>query len=139
MSRGFAVLFLAFAASACAPVVSTQGPGVATRSGADCRAVDGDSIACAGETIRISNIDTPEKGPLAKCAAEAALAERASAFTAARLTAGDVVVIPDKARPRDRYGRTLARVEVAGGDLGDLLVAAGLARPWDGKRRGWCG
>jgi micrococcal nuclease len=40
--------------------------------------------------------------------------------------------------PRDRYGRTLARVAVGGADLGEALIAAGLARRWDGRRRPWC-
>ncbi|MBI3506124.1 MAG: thermonuclease family protein [Proteobacteria bacterium] len=104
-----------------------------------CRAVDGDTIVCAGETIRISNIDTPELGSHARCASEAELAARAKTFTATRLAAGEVVLHRDVKRPRDRYGRTLATVAVDGRDLGEALVAAGLARVWDGRRHPWCG
>ena len=105
---------------------------------ASCRAVDGDTIVCAGETIRISNIDTPELGKHARCASEADLAARAKAFTAARLAAGRVELHRDIRRPRDRYGRTLATVRIDGADLGEALVAAGLARIWDGRRHAWC-
>jgi micrococcal nuclease len=44
--------------------------------------------------------------------------------------------IPDG--PRDRYGRTLALVSVDSQDLGEALIAAGLARRWDGRRHPWC-
>ncbi|PAP96113.1 thermonuclease family protein [Mesorhizobium wenxiniae] len=39
---------------------------------------------------------------------------------------------------KDRYGRTLATIEVDGRDVGDILIGEGLARPWTGKRRPWC-
>ncbi|MBI1243750.1 MAG: thermonuclease family protein [Alphaproteobacteria bacterium] len=103
-----------------------------------CRAIDGDTIACGRERVRILNIDTPELGSHARCAIEADLAEQARQMTAARLASGQVEIRPDAKRPRDRYGRTLAWVLVDGRDLGDELVAAGLARPWTGRRRPWC-
>lgn len=103
-----------------------------------CRAIDGDTIVCDGEHVRILNIDAPELGAGARCATEAALAERARQLAAAALAGSRVEVRPDPRRPRDRYGRTLAWVDVDGRDLGELLVAAGLARRWDGRRRPWC-
>ena len=39
-------------------------------------------------------------------------------------------------RDEDQYGRKL-RVR-DGQSLGMVLVAEGLARPWDGARRSWC-
>jgi len=105
---------------------------------ADCRAVDGDTIACGKIYVRIVNVDTPELGAHARCPAEAELAERARRFTAEQLAGSKIEIRPDPKRPRDRYGRTLARVVVDGIDLGEALVAAGLAREWDGKRRPWC-
>lgn len=104
----------------------------------DCRAIDGDTIACGKQHVRIVNVDTPELGAGARCPAEAALAERARRFTAEQLAGTKVEIRPDPKRPQDRYGRTLARVVVDGIDLGEALVAAGLAREWDGKRRPWC-
>ena len=44
-------------------------------------------------------------------------------------------------RGRDRYGRTLAIVrDRAGRDLARIMIAEGLARPYDGRGRrlGWC-
>jgi micrococcal nuclease len=104
----------------------------------DCRAIDGDTIACGKIHIRIVNVDTPELGAGARCPAEAALAERARRFTAEQIAGTHVEIRPDPRRPHDRYGRTLARVVVDGVDLGEALIAAGLARAWDGKRRTWC-
>ena len=103
-----------------------------------CHAIDGDTIVCARETIRIENIDAAEMPPHSKCAFEADLAIRAKLFVVDRLARGRVVLERDQKRPRDRYGRTLALVKVDGVDLGEALMAAGLARPWEGKRRPWC-
>lgn len=35
-------------------------------------------------------------------------------------------------------GRTLAVVWVGGQDVGEVLVAEGLARAWGGRREPWC-
>jgi micrococcal nuclease len=104
-----------------------------------CHAVDGDTITCSREVIRIENIDAAEMPPHAKCAVEADLAIRAKLFVIDRLARGRVDLVRDQKRPKDRYGRTLALVRVDGVDLGEALIQAGLARPWEGKRRGWCG
>ncbi|MFN8705023.1 MAG: thermonuclease family protein [Rhodospirillales bacterium] len=104
----------------------------------NCHAVDGDTIVCDRETIRIENIDAAEMPPHARCAFEADLAIRAKLFVVDRLARGRVELVRDQKRPRDRYGRTLAFVKVDGADLGEALIAAGLARQWDGKRRPWC-
>ncbi len=109
--------------------------------------------------VRLAGIDAPElKG---KCDREKDLARRARAYILARLnaagadaggadaggiesggTAAEAAVI----RLREvRYGkfagRVIARVETLdGADLGQGLIAAGLARPYDGRRRiSWCG
>lgn len=132
------LLLLGLAAgAACAPrAVPAADPG-RLAPGA-CRAIDGDTIACGTTRVRILNIDTPELGAHARCPAEAALAERARQFTAQRLAAGAVEIRVDGKRPRDRYGRALAWVTVDSQDLGEELIAAGLARRWDGRRRPWC-
>jgi endonuclease YncB( thermonuclease family) len=101
-------------------------------------AIDGDTIkdTATRDRARLENVDTPELHG-ARCPAERALAERARDFTAAALR-GDFF-IRDIGR-RDRYGRRLVRVLIPGrGDLGDLLIAAGLGRPYHGERRApWC-
>ena len=39
----------------------------------------------------------------------------------------------------DRYGRKLRLLRRNGRSLGFALVEEGLARPWDGRRKSWCG
>jgi micrococcal nuclease len=91
---------------------------------------DGDTLRA---TFRIENIDTPEiKGA---CDAEKKLAIRAKDFTKAWLSKGKVTI---RQTSVDKYGRVLARVERDGEDLGEALIAAGLARPWKGRREKWC-
>ena len=91
---------------------------------------DGDTFRA---TFRIANIDTPEiKG---ECDAERELAQRAKVFTERFLAQGNIVI---RQSGIDRYGRVLAVVSREGHDLGEALIAEGLARPWKGKREQWC-
>jgi len=41
-------------------------------------------------------------------------------------------------RDRDVYGRLLRNVSVNGRDVGEALIADGLARAYAGGRRSWC-
>jgi micrococcal nuclease len=95
---------------------------------------DGDTIRLGAERIRIVGLDTPELN--ARCPAERELAVEARGFLRGLLAAGAVGI---ERRGADRHGRTLAVVTVNGRDVAALLIAAGLARPYDGGRRaGWC-
>ncbi len=91
--------------------------------------------------VRLAGIDAPElKG---KCDRERDLARRARAYLLARLdpaAAGAGTVRLREIRYGKFAGRVLARVETLDGtDLGQGLLAAGLARPYDGCRRAsWC-
>lgn len=103
-------------------------------------ALDGDTIVIDGRHIRIANIDAPEIHDY-RCEAELRLGLAAKRQMVALLAGGAVVVHvgdPSSGRTVDRYGRTLATVEVDGLDVGEILIAEGLARRWDGKRRPWC-
>lgn len=88
--------------------------------------------------VRIRGIDTPESGGRAKCAAERALADLASRFTARAVGGGRQVEFADLRW--DKYGgRIDADVWIDGTLLSGRLIAAGLARPYaGGKRAGWC-
>jgi endonuclease YncB( thermonuclease family) len=100
--------------------------------------VDGDTIWHGGVKIRLADIDTPEVfSP--KCASEAALGRRATGRLQELLNAGPFEVVPSGSRDADRYGRKLRIVVRDGRSLGDILIAEGLARRWDGARRSWCG
>jgi micrococcal nuclease len=101
------------------------------------KAIDGDSVMSPeGQEIRIANIDTPEI--YGKCDSERAAARRAKAATQAALARASAISLRPYVRTEDRHGRTLAYVLVDGRDLGEILIAEGLARPWIGKRRPWC-
>ena len=39
---------------------------------------------------------------------------------------------------RDRYNRMVARIEIDGVDLGDRLMARGLAQRWRGRKADFC-
>lgn len=79
---------------------------------------------------------TPEQA-----AAELRLGHVAAARLAALLGSGPVALQrgdPLDGRKTDRHGRTLATVSVDGKDVGQILIAEELARPWAGKRQPWC-
>lgn len=98
--------------------------------------IDGDSIRFAGETVRLAGLDTPELA--GRCEAEriAAIAARdallgwlnAGAFTLAGAEGG-----------RDKYGRPLRTLTRGGSSAAEVLVARGLAQPYEGGTRiDWC-
>lgn len=101
------------------------------------RVIDGDTIDVSGERVRILNIDTPERGKRARCEAERVMAERASRALRARIAAAGRVTLQRDGL--DRYGRTLALVYADGRDVGEELIAQGLAVRWGNGRPDWCG
>lgn len=106
------------------------------------RVIDGDTVeigsgANRGERVRIANIDTAEMGARAGCDSERALAQAAADAVRERVAAAQRIDL--NRIGEDRYGRTLAHLSLDGRDLGDDLIAAGLARPWRGAREPWCG
>lgn len=112
------------------------------------RVIDGDTIEIEARflppelkqklSIRVLGVDTPEKGHRAQCPQEAALAEKASAYTKGLIASGQPVEIDIKSW--DKYGgRILGAVRVGGQDLAQGLIANGLARPYFGeKKSSWC-
>jgi len=102
--------------------------------------LDGDTLIDrrAHVTYRVANIDTPEAGDNARCIAERQHAARATAAARRLVTSAQQLDIRSTGRI-DRYGRTVAYVLIDGRDLGEALIAEGLARPWRGRREPWCG
>jgi endonuclease YncB( thermonuclease family) len=78
--------------------------------------------------VRIYGIDTPELRDRRPEVRAAAL--RAKQFSVAHLRAARRIELRDIRR--DKYFRLLAEVWVDGQSLGDLLLRAGLAHPYDG-------
>jgi endonuclease YncB( thermonuclease family) len=82
-------------------------------------------------SIRINGIDTPEmkdKRPEVK-----ALARKAKQFVVKRLSEGQVIELRNM--QRGKYFRIVADVFIDGVSLGDELIKAGLAKPYDGGRK----
>jgi endonuclease YncB( thermonuclease family) len=87
------------------------------------------------DRVRLSNADTPEiKG---KCLWEIKRAIEARNYTRSMVVGRTVALT---AIESDKYGKRIdAYVSIDGRDLGDALIAAGLARPYSGGHRdGWC-
>lgn len=99
--------------------------------------IDGDTLRDGEERFRVENIDAPERGARAECLDERALAEAARAYLVEWVARARRV----EARPvgrRDRYGRILARIDIDGVDLGERLMARGLAQRWRGRKADFC-
>jgi micrococcal nuclease len=100
--------------------------------------IDGDTIRYDGMTIRLADIDAPEIRDF-KCPSELALGQRATRRLLELMNAGPFSVVATGNRDVDVYGRRLRLIMRDGQSLGDILIAEGLARRWDGARRSWCG
>jgi micrococcal nuclease len=99
--------------------------------------VDGDTIWLEGVNLRLQGYDTPEPyDQICGGAAEVALARRASA----RL----LELLNENAFTVETFGidstgrRTLATIRIGGKDVGDILIAEGLARTWPDGDEFWC-
>ncbi|MFZ3032815.1 MAG: thermonuclease family protein [Parvibaculum sp.] len=107
--------------------------------------IDGDTLALRvhiwiGQTVdmnvRIAGIDAPELH--GECASERARVEEARGFLQ-RLVEGQRLRLEDVRN--DKYGgRVIAGVrDMKGEDIGEALLSRGLARSYEGRKRGnWC-
>jgi endonuclease YncB( thermonuclease family) len=99
--------------------------------------VDGDTIRYNGTIIRIEGIDAPETHR-AKCESEKALGMRATRRLLELVNLGPFEIVHKGKRDTDKYGRKLRVLERNGRSFGDILIAEGLARRWEGRQRSWC-
>jgi micrococcal nuclease len=98
--------------------------------------VDGDTIWLDGYNLRLESFDTPEPyNDICGGRAEVELAHRASRRLLQLLNDNAFTV---QTGGVDRYGRVLATIRIAGRDVGDILIAEGLARRWPNGREFWC-
>lgn len=124
------ILALLCALCACSPAMASEALTIT-------RIVDGDSARLSnGLELRLLDVDAPEiRG---RCPAEIDLAQRAKRFFADAIRDHSYRVEIDD-RKHDKYGRTLAHVIIEGKDLSQMIIAAGLGRPYSGgKRQPWC-
>ncbi|MEO1139563.1 MAG: thermonuclease family protein [Pseudomonadota bacterium] len=100
---------------------------------------DGDTVEviCGGESVtaRLVGFDTPEtKEP--GCAAEAALGRKATDRLRTLVETRSVTM---DSLGHDKYGRLLARLDLGGENVADILTREGLAvRYGGGTRVDWC-
>lgn len=107
-------------------------------------AVDGDTIKCDGQNMRllgpgapnVEGIDTPETRN-AKCAKEKLLGNQAT-LRLKELLRQDVKV--EDSGVRDRWGRHLVKVRMPNGETaGEVLLRDGYAVRWrPGYKADWC-
>jgi endonuclease YncB( thermonuclease family) len=108
------------------------------------RVVDGDTVDVRARIwlgqsltvrVRIDGVDAPETR--SQCADERRLAIDARDFLTRRLLNREITLI---GVVYDKFGgRVRADISDADGDIGQALMAAGLARPYRGERREpWC-
>lgn len=98
--------------------------------------VDGDTIWLEGMKVRIADIDAPETHDY-RCQAEKDLGDRATERLR-EILQGGAISLRSIDRDVDQYGRKLRIVLVDGDSAGEILVAEGLARWYEGGRRPWC-
>ena len=112
------------------------------------RVIDGDTIEFEAPflpkelkqtlRLRVNGVDTPEKGPLAKCGEEMQKSITAKQFTEQQIqnakTTSIVLVKWDK-----YGGRVLGDVVIDGVRLSKLLIDNNYAIPYNGgKKQSWC-
>ena len=136
----------AVAAFTLSPVILTAGRGV---SCASLIVIDGDTIKCDGQNMRLlgggvpfkSGVDAPEMRSRAKCDFERDLALKAKARLKELLFAGVPRIEDSGARDRTQSRRPLINIFLPDGrEAGQVLMSEGFAKPWHPKRRiDWCG
>lgn len=121
--------------SAAPGLTSAQGSSAGAELTGHVRVIDGDTFDLGGERIRLWGVDAPERDQVCEGASghPYMCGQAASQALAARAAAGAVACRPQDV---DRYGRTVARCEVNGEDLGASMVRAGQALDYTRYSRG---
>lgn len=104
---------------------------------APARVIDGDTLRLDGVTIRVADLDAPEVGRRARCDRERDLGNAATAHARRIIAAARSVTYTPLYR--DRYGRTVARVQIDGTDMTNAMIQSGYAVRWVwGQKHRWC-
>lgn len=99
-----------------------------------CIVVDGDTLRCSGERIRLVGIDAPETPGHCRPGRDCAPGDPYAAT--ARLSGMVRASMPIQRYGEDRYGRTIAAVQGADGDMScaQLLGGSAIYKPqWDDR------
>ncbi|PWK56555.1 thermonuclease family protein [Silicimonas algicola] len=98
--------------------------------------VDGATVWLQGELFRFQGYDVPRlEGDLCGGNKEAALGKKAANRLLRILNSGGLFM---HRVGEDEEGRTLAKLYISGRDVGEIMVAAGLARRVPDGRKFWC-
>jgi endonuclease YncB( thermonuclease family) len=111
------------------------------------RVIDGDTIKIEAKwmpaplpkemSVRLNNIDTPEKGHRSKCELEQILSAKATEFTKTKVKESkkqEVIIYKF-----EKYGRLLADIVLDDKNLSKMLIENNLAVPYEGgRKRDWC-
>lgn len=113
------------------------------------RVIDGDTVQFEAKflpkpldkslKLRIVNIDTPEKGPLAKCSIERDKSSKAKEFVETKIASSNNVLV--EIIKWDKYGgRVLGDLILDGKRLSELLIENDYAVSYYGKKKvkDWC-
>lgn len=111
------------------------------------RIIDGDTVLIEAPylpnplkktiSLRISNLDTPEKTFRAHCSLEATLGNSATEFTMNKIKNAKNILISIEGE--DKYFRLLGDIILDGESLRTLLLNSNLAIPYYGnKKPNWC-
>lgn len=106
--------------------------------------VDGDTLACGRDRVRLIGLDAPELTK-AKCPGEFYAASAAQDRLGEIIASAGWILVPKLTSRRQpakgKYGRALAwLITGTGQDAAQIMIAEGHARAYDGrsKRKGWC-
>jgi len=112
--------------------------GQARHAGKKPSVVDGDTVYWEGRRVRLVGFDTPETGGRARCHSERARGDKATSRLRDLVTNGNVSLelvrcaCPSGTEGTEacNYGRACGVLTINGRDAGDILIAEGLARPY---------
>jgi micrococcal nuclease len=111
------------------------------------RVIDGDTLKIEAKwlpdplpkqiSVRLNNIDTPEKGARSQCESEQILSAKATEFTKTKVKESkkqEVIIYKF-----EKYGRLLADIVLDNKNLSKMLIDSKLARPYyGGTKQSWC-
>jgi len=111
------------------------------------RVIDGDTIKIEAKwlpdplpkqiSVRLNNIDTPEKGARSQCESEQILSAKATEFTKTKVKESkkqEVIIYKF-----EKYGRLLADIVLDDKNLSKMLIDSKMARPYyGGTKQSWC-
>ena len=126
--------------------------GQASHAGQKPSVVDGDTVYWEGRRVRLVGFDTPETGSRARCQSERAKGDKATSRLRDLVASGNVALVlvrcacpsGTEGTQACNYGRACGVLTINGRDPGNILIAEGLARPYQchqfscPPRGSWC-